>query len=142
MSTDMSTHETASMPRPRSRPNRRAAEDSEQPKEVAPCKPDPAPCPKGDGAFVIEFGCVCYQDMYLMYHAHASHMYLACILMCILHVYCMYLDVYRSFTSRYIKIHQDTSRYIKIHQDTSRYICICHFGLAGNASYLEICILL
>ena len=60
----------------------------------------------GDGGFVIEFGGVCYQDTYPMYLA------------CILYVFCMYLDVIRSYTSRYTKIHQDTSRYIKIHQDT------------------------
>ena len=34
-------------------------------------------------------------------------MYLACIL----HVFRMYLDVIRSYTPRYTKIHQDTSRY-------------------------------
>ena len=55
-------------------------------------------------------------------------MYLACIL----HVFRMYLDVIRSYTSRYTKIHQDTSRYI----------CIYLFGYHGNVSYLGICILL
>jgi hypothetical protein len=55
---------------------------------------------------------------------------------CILHVLGMYLDVSRSYTSRYIKIHQDTSRHIEIHQDTcihqdaSRYIRIWHFDLS------------
>ena len=29
-------------------------------------------------------------------------------ILCILHVSCMYLDVSRSYTSRYFKIHQDT----------------------------------
>ena len=57
-----------------------------------------------------EFGYICYQDTYPMYRA------------CILHVFCMYLDVPRS--------------YIKIHQDTSRYICIFHSG------YHRKCILL
>ena len=74
----------------------------------------------GDGGFVIEFGGVCYQDTYPMYLA------------CILYVFCMYLDVIRSYTSRYTKIHQDTSRYI----------CIYLFGYHGNVSYLGICILL
>ena len=74
----------------------------------------------GDGGFVIEFGGVCYQDTYPMYLA------------CILHVFPMYLDVIRSYTSRYTKIHQDTSRYI----------CIYLFGYHGNVSYLGICILL
>ena len=74
----------------------------------------------GDGGFVIEFGGVCYQDTYPMYLA------------CILHVFRMYLDVIRSYTSRYTKIHQDTSRYI----------CIYLFGYHGNVSYLGICILL
>ena len=49
-------------------------------------------------------------------------MYLACIL----HVFRMYLDVIRSYTSRYTKIHQDTSRYL----------CIYLFGYHGNVSYL------
>jgi hypothetical protein len=49
-------------------------------------------------------------------------MYLACIL----HVFRMYLDVIRSYTSRYT---------MKIHQDTSRYICIYLFGYHGNVSY-------
>ena len=74
----------------------------------------------GDGGFVIEFGGVCYQDTYPMYLA------------CILHVFRMYLDVIRSYTPRYTKIHQDTSRYI----------CIYLFGYHGNVSYLGICILL
>ena len=74
---------------------------------------------RGDGGFVIEFGGVCYQDTYPMYLA------------CILYVFCMYLDVIRSYTSRYTKIHQDTSRYI----------CIYLFGYHGNVSYLGICIL-
>jgi len=51
---------------------------------------------RGDVGFVIEFGGVCYQDTYPMYRA------------CIVHVSCMYLDVSRSYTSRYIKIHRDT----------------------------------
>ena len=42
--------------------------------------------PWGDGGFVIEFGGVCNQDTYPMYLA------------CILHVFCMYLDVIRSYT--------------------------------------------
>ena len=52
----------------------------------------------------------------------------------------VYLDVSRSYTSRYIKIHQDTSRYIRIHQDTLylalRFIieCILHVYLI---MYLE-----
>ena len=50
----------------------------------------------GDVGFVIEFGGVCYQDTYPMYRA------------CIVHVSRMYLDVSRSYTSRYIKIHRDT----------------------------------
>ena len=41
-------------------------------------------------------GGVCYQDTYPMYRA------------CIVHVSRMYLDVSRSYTSRYIKIHRDT----------------------------------
>ena len=49
-----------------------------------------------DVGFVIEFGGGCYQDTYPMYRA------------CIVHVSRMYLDVSRSYTSRYIKIHQDT----------------------------------
>ena len=44
----------------------------------------------------------------------------------------VYLDVSRSYTLRYTKIHQDTSRYI----------CIYLFGYHGNVSYLGICILL
>ena len=78
------------------------------------------PRTQGDVGFVIEFGGVCYQDTYPMYLA------------CILHVFRMYLDVIRSYTSRYTKIHQDTSRYI----------CIYLFGYHGNVSYLGICILL
>ena len=114
---------------PRSRPH--PAADS---KEANPTLPPPAP--RGQSAWVTvlllsEFGYICYQDTYPMYRA------------CILHVFCMYLDVSRSYTSRYIKIHQDTSRYtsryIKIHQDT-----FVSFTLAiiGNVSYLGICILL
>jgi hypothetical protein len=73
----------------------------------------------GDGAFVTEFGCVCYQDTYPMY-PDVSCMYLArCILMCPVHIHqdtCKIRD-----TSRYM---QDTSRYnIKIHL-----YLICHFG--------------
>ena len=71
---------------------------------------------EGDGGFVIEFGGVCYQDTYPMYLA------------CNLHVFRMYLDVIRSYTSKYTKIHQDTSRYI----------CIYLFGYHGNVSYLGI----
>jgi hypothetical protein len=41
-------------------------------------------------------GGVCYQDTYPMYRA------------CIVHVSRMYLDVSRSYTSRYIEIHRDT----------------------------------
>ena len=50
-------------------------------------------------------------------------------ILCIVHVSCMYFDVSRSYTSRYIKIHQDT---------------FVSFTLAiiGNVSYLGICILL
>ena len=73
----------------------------------------PGPPYRVTGGFVIELGGGCYQDTYPMYLTR-----------CILHVFRMYLDLTRSYTSRYIKIHQDTSRYIKIHQDTSRYIKI------------------
>ena len=82
---------------------------------VRPCVPCVSRLP-GDGGFVIEFGGVCYQDTYPMYLA------------CILHVFRMYLDVIRSYTSRYTKIHQDTSRYI----------CIYLFGYHGNVSYLGV----
>ena len=78
---------------------------------------------EGDVGFVIEFGGVCYQDTYPMYLA------------CILHVFPMYLDVIRSYTSKYTKIHQDTSRYICIY-------LFGRFGYHGNVSYLGICILL
>jgi hypothetical protein len=71
----------------------------------------------GDGGFVIEFGGVCYQDTYPMY------------LTCIVHVSCMYLDVSR----------QDTSRYIEIQQDTFVSVTL---AIIGNVSYLRISILL
>jgi hypothetical protein len=72
------------------------------------------PSPKeGDGGFVIEFGGVCYQDTYPMY------------LTCIVHVSCMYLDVSR----------QDTSRYIEIQQDTFVSVTL---AIIGNVSYLRI----
>ena len=87
---------------------------------VPMCVAPPVCLVSGDVGFVIEFGGVCYQDTYPMYLA------------CILHVFRMYLDVIRSYTSRYTKIHQDTSRYI----------CIYLFGYHGNVSYLGICILL
>ena len=74
----------------------------------------------GDVGFVIEFGGGCYQDTYPMYRA------------CIVHVSCMYLDVSRSYTSRYIEIHRDTSRFI----------CIFTLAIIGNVTYLGICILL
>ena len=48
---------------------------------------------------------------------------------CILMYLAVYLDVSRSYTLRYTKIHQDTSRYI----------CIYLFGYHGNVSYLGIC---
>ncbi len=67
---------------------------------MLPCKPEvpraTAKAARGDVGFVIEFGGVCYQDTYPMYRA------------CIPHVSRMYLDVSRSYTSRYIKIHRDT----------------------------------
>ena len=44
---------------------------------------------------------------------------------CILMYLAVYLDVSRSYTSRYTKIHQDTSRYICIY-------------LFGNVSYLGV----
>ena len=47
---------------------------------------------------------------------------------CILMYLAVYLDVSRSYTSRYTKIHQDTSRYI----------CIYLFGYHGNVSYLGV----
>jgi hypothetical protein len=72
---------------------------------------------RGDGGFVIEFGGVCYQDTYPMY------------LTCIVHVSCMYLDVSR----------QDTSRYIEIQQDTFVSVTL---AIIGNVSYLRISILL
>jgi len=72
---------------------------------------------QGDGGFVIEFGGVCYQDTYPMY------------LTCIVHVSCMYLDVSR----------QDTSRYIEIQQDTFVSVTL---AIIGNVSYLRISILL
>jgi hypothetical protein len=71
----------------------------------------------GDGGVVIEFGGVCYQDTYPMY------------LTCIVHVSCMYLDVSR----------QDTSRYIEIQQDTFVSVTL---AIIGNVSYLRISILL
>ena len=72
---------------------------------------------QGDGGFVIEFGGVCYQDTYPMY------------LTCIVHVSCMYLDVSR----------QDTSRYIEIQQYTFVSVTL---AIIGNVSYLRISILL
>ena len=66
---------------------------------------------------VIKFGGVCYQDTYPMYLA------------CIAHVSCMFLDVSRSYTSRYIKIHQDTFVSVAL-------------AIIGNVYYLGICILL
>ena len=48
---------------------------------------------------------------------------------CILHVFRMYLDLTRSYTSRYIKIHQDTFVSVTL-------------AIIGNVSYLGICILL
>jgi hypothetical protein len=72
---------------------------------------------RGDGGFVIEFGGGCYQDTYPMY------------LTCIVHVSCMYLDVSR----------QDTSRYIEIQQDTFVSVTL---AILGNVSYLRISILL
>ena len=47
---------------------------------------------------------------------------------CILMYVAVYLDVSRSYTLRYTKIHQDTSRYI----------CIYLFGYHGNVSYLGV----
>ena len=47
---------------------------------------------------------------------------------CILMYLAVYLDVSRSYTLRYTKIHQDTSRYI----------CIYFFGYHGNVSYLGV----
>ncbi len=54
---------------------------------------------RGDGGFLYKLGGFSYTIRILMYPA------------CILHVSCMYSDVSRSNTSRYIKIHRDTTRY-------------------------------
>ena len=62
-------------------------------------------------------------------------------LTCILHVFRMYLDLTRSYTSRYIKIHQDTSRYIKIHQDTFVSVTLAIIGICKGICK-GICILL
>ena len=60
-------------------------------------------------------------------------MYLACIL----NVFRMYLDVIRSYTSRYTKIHQDTSRYICIYSSISLAIMEMYLTL-GYVSFFMI----
>jgi len=63
--------------------------------DIAPA-PTQAPAPGVTWGLLSNLGGVCYQDTYPMYRA------------CIVHVSRMYLDVSRSYPSRYIEIHRDT----------------------------------
>jgi hypothetical protein len=59
-----------------------------------PGKLHPPSDPRGDGGFVLEFGWVCFfviriRILCIMHVSIVSCMYLACIV----HVFCMYLDV-------------------------------------------------
>jgi hypothetical protein len=77
----------------------------------------PSPGVGGDVGFPIRFGWGFLYDTYPMYRA------------CIMHVSCMYFDVSRSDTSRYIEIQQDTFVSVTL-------------AIKENVSYLGICILL